>query len=115
MNYNLGDFELAVAGFKSALERHQEAGSAADHRLWGNYADAQRHAGRNDGALGSYTEAITLVEDHLANGDGNPVHEIALLYYQTMLATLSDNPLDTSAASLDGFAAFRCCLSALRD
>lgn len=94
VNYNLGDFHAAVDGFKIALDLHQQSGAANDHRVWGNYADALRHAGDMQAATASYAQAISLAEKAISEGDGNPQHAIAKAYYYEMLS-LTD-PRQTS-------------------
>lgn len=88
VDYQLGRFDDAVEGYDSALQRQRESGAAEDHRLWGNYADALRHAGRLDQARQAYATAIALVERHLREGDGQPLHAVSRLYYQTMQAKI---------------------------
>ena len=88
IDYNLGHFDVAVEGFAVALEAHRQSGAAEDHRLWGNYADALRHAGRDAEARHAYATAIALAERHIHDGDGQPMHAVARLYYLTMLAAI---------------------------
>lgn len=88
IDYNLGQFDAAVDGFAAAIQRHAESGAAEDHRLWGNYADALRHAGQHDQAKQAYATAIALAERLYHSGDGQPMHAVANLYYRTMLARI---------------------------
>jgi len=105
IDYNLGDFDAAVTGFAAAMQRHAESGAAEDHRLWGNYADALRHAGQHDLATSAYATAIALAERLYHSGDGQPMHAVANLYYRTMLARIDPQQpapqlADLSALSL---------------
>lgn len=92
IDYNLGRFDAAVDGFGAALERHRQSGAAEDHRLWGNYADALRHSGRHAEARQAYSTAIALADRHVHDGDGQPMHAVARLYYQAMLAVIDPDP-----------------------
>lgn len=103
IDYNLGHFDDAVDGFAAALQRHAQSGAAEDHRLWGNYADALRHAGQHDQARQAYATAIALAERLYHEGDGQPMHAVATLYYQTMLSGIDHSlqpPLRGDIAAL---------------
>ncbi len=103
IDYNLGHFDDAVDGFAAALQRHAQSGAAEDHRLWGNYADALRHAGQHDQARQAYATAIALAERLYHEGDAQPMHAVATLYYQTMLSGIDHSlqpPLRGDIAAL---------------
>ncbi len=99
VNYNLGDFQAAAQGFKTSLDLHEQSGAARDHRVWGNYADALRHAGDMPAATASYAQAISLAEKAISEGDGNPQHAIAKAYYYEMLS-LTDPQQTSQLATL---------------
>lgn len=88
VDYNLGRFDAAAAGFGAAIEKQRQSGAAEDHRLWGNYADALRHADRDAEARQAYATAIALAERHIHDGDGQPMHAVARVYYLAMLAEI---------------------------
>ncbi|GAB4123245.1 MAG: hypothetical protein Tsb0027_21060 [Wenzhouxiangellaceae bacterium] len=100
IDYNLGHFAAAVEGFAAAMQRHAESGAAEDHRLWGNYADALRHAGQHAQAGPAYATAIALAERLYHSGDGQPMHAVASLYYRTMLALIDTQQPAPRAADL---------------
>ena len=100
IDYNLGHFAAAVEGFAAAMQRHAESGAAEDHRLWGNYADALRHAGQHTQAGPAYATAIALAERLYHSGDGHPMHAVASLYYRTMLAQIDTRQPAPQAADL---------------
>lgn len=105
VDYQLGRFDAAVEGYSSALQRQRESGAAEDHRLWGNYADALRHAGRHERARQAYATAIALVERHLREGDGQPLHAVSRLYYQTMQAKIDPDLAPPDRAQVDALTA----------
>lgn len=87
--YHLGDFEQAAIGFKKALKLHQDSGAAEDHRIWGNYADALRRNQAYEASIQAYRKAIALAEQNLSDGDNNPLHRVARVYYEEMLLLLA--------------------------
>jgi tetratricopeptide (TPR) repeat protein len=91
VDYVLGRFDKAVEGFAAALDKHRQSGAAEDHRLWGNYADALRHAERPNESRQAYAAAIALAERHVRDGDAHPMHAVAAAYYLAMLGTIDPN------------------------
>ena len=59
--YYLGEFDNAVADMKRAVELAPD-----HHKIWGDLADAYRHAGHNEGSRSAYEEAIRLARESLA-------------------------------------------------
>ncbi len=100
IDYFLGRFDEAVEGFAAALEKHRQSGAAEDHRLWGNYADALRHADRLDEARLAYARATALAERHVHNGDAHPMHAVAAAYNLTMLRTIDPNAPELDSEQL---------------
>lgn len=88
VEYFLGDYAAAARRLHDAIDLHARSGKAGEHRLWGNYADALRRAGRSADAIDAYAEAIRLADRDAAQGDRNPVHESHLAFYREMLAEL---------------------------
>jgi tetratricopeptide (TPR) repeat protein len=91
IDYVRGRFDDAVEGFAAALEKQRQSGAAEDHRLWGNYADALRHAGRQDESRQAYATAIALAERHVHDGDSHPMHAVSAAYSLTMLGSIDPN------------------------
>jgi tetratricopeptide (TPR) repeat protein/transcriptional regulator with XRE-family HTH domain len=100
VEYFLGDFAAAAQRLEKAVELHERSGKAGDHRLWGNYADALRRAGRKQEALSAYVAAVRLADRDVARGDRNPVHESHLAYYYEMLARLDGDAWTAKRAPL---------------
>ncbi len=96
--YHLRDFDASVDLLGEAIARQEEAGRAADHRLWGNYADALRQAGRAE-AADAYRRAIRLAERADGDGDRNPVHGAYLAFYKEVLTSLPGQRNSVARAS----------------
>ena len=75
--YFLKDFDRAALMYEKAI-----AVTPDDHRLWGNLADVERIAGREDAARENYEKAIQLALKDLAinNSDAETISRLAVYY-----------------------------------
>jgi len=80
VHYYLGKYDKAADMLRKAIEL-----TPADHRLWGNLADAQLFAKQPEQALQSYRRAIELVDGELAMNPKHPINQAQAAYYATRL------------------------------
>jgi len=101
VHYYLGEFDEAVRLRARAIESIA-AGRPEMHQMWGNLADAQRHAGDSEAAAASYLGAIEIVERDLLRGTAADADRAARAWYYTALAELRPDAVVKEA--LDGIA-----------
>ncbi len=84
---NLGTVLYYLGRFDEAVEMHRKSieFAPADHRLWGNLADAQHFGSRPADALQSYRQALTLADGELAVNPTHAVNQAQAAYYATRL------------------------------
>jgi len=82
VHYYLGHYHQAAEMFRKAIEI-----TPADHRLWGNLADAQYFDSRADEARQTYRRALELVDGELAMNPRHAANQAQAAYY---LARLGD-------------------------
>ena len=80
VKYYLGRFGEAAEMFRKAIEF-----APADHRLWGNLADAQLFDSQPDEAKQSYRKALELADGELAVNPKHAVNQAQAAYYATRL------------------------------
>jgi TolB-like protein/class 3 adenylate cyclase/tetratricopeptide (TPR) repeat protein len=80
VHYYLGRYDEAAEMFRKAIEF-----APADHRLWGNLADAQLFGSRPDEAMQTYRRALALVDGELAVNPKHAVNQAQAAYYATRL------------------------------
>ena len=80
VHYYLGKYDKAADMLRKAIEL-----TPADHRLWGNLADAQLFARQPEQALQSYRRAVQLVDGELAMNPKHPLNQAQAAYYATRL------------------------------
>ncbi|HJS07757.1 MAG TPA: tetratricopeptide repeat protein, partial [Pirellulales bacterium] len=80
VEYYLGRFEKAGDMFRKAVEQ-----APADHRLWGNLADALHFSSRSDQALGTYRRALELADGELAINPNHAINHAVAAYYASRL------------------------------
>ena len=80
VHYYLGRYAEAADLFRKAIEL-----APADHRLWGNLADALRFASRSEEAEESYRRALELADGELAVNSRHAVNQAQAAYYATRL------------------------------
>jgi tetratricopeptide (TPR) repeat protein len=80
VHYYSGRFGEAAKMFRKATEL-----APADHRLWGNLADALQFGSRTDEAVRAYRRALELVEGELAINPRHAVNQAQAAYYATRL------------------------------
>ena len=78
--YYLGRYGEAEKMFQKAIEF-----TPADHRLWGNLADAQLFEARRKEAQASYRRALDLADGELAVNPKDAVNQAQAAYYATRL------------------------------
>ncbi len=78
--YYLGRYREAEAMFQKAI-----GFTPADHRLWGNLADAQYFESRREEAKASYRRALELADGELAVNPKDAVNQAQAAYYATRL------------------------------
>ena len=78
--YYRGRFGEAARMFRKAIEL-----APADHRLWGNLADALLFDGNADGARHAYVRALELAEGELAVNPNHGVNQAQTAYYASRL------------------------------
>jgi TolB-like protein/class 3 adenylate cyclase/tetratricopeptide (TPR) repeat protein len=78
--YYRGRYREAAEMFRKAIEL-----APADHRPWGNLADALRFATRADEALPAYRKALELAEAELAVNPRHAVNQAQAAYYAARL------------------------------
>ena len=84
---NTGSVLYYLGRYREAEEMfHKAIGFApADHRLWGNLADAQLFESRRQEAMASYRRALELVDGELAVNPKDAVNQAQAAYYATRL------------------------------
>lgn len=97
VHYYLGEFADAVRLRRRAIES-VAAGSPEIHQMWGNLADAQRHAGDPESAAESYLRAIKIVERDLMRGTAADADRAARIWYYTALGGISREPAAMAGA-----------------
>ena len=80
VKYYLGRYGEAATMFRKATEF-----TPADHRLWGNLADAQLFDSQPEEARESYRRALELADGELAVNPKDSVNQAAAAYYATRL------------------------------
>ena len=80
VQYYLGHHREAVAMFRKAIEL-----APADHRLWGNLADALRFDAQPAAATDAYRHALELAEGELAINPRHAVNQAQAAYYAIRL------------------------------
>ena len=80
VHYYLGRYREAAEMFRKAIEF-----SPADHRLWGNLADALLFDSRIDEATQTYRRALELADGELAVNPRHAVNQAQAAYYATRL------------------------------
>jgi TolB-like protein/Flp pilus assembly protein TadD len=80
MHYYLGRYREAAEMFRKAIEF-----TPADHRLWGNLADALRFDSRAGESTQAYRRALELVDGELAVNPQHAVNQAQAAYYLTRL------------------------------
>ncbi|MGH8135428.1 MAG: tetratricopeptide repeat protein [Steroidobacteraceae bacterium] len=80
VHYYLGRYAEAAEMFRKAI-----GFAPADHRLWGNLADAQFFDSRAGEAMQSYRRALELVDGELAVNPRHAVNQAQAAYYLTRL------------------------------
>lgn len=80
VEYYLGRFQEAGDMFRKAVDL-----APADHRLWGNLADALFYGSRTDEALTAYRRALELADGELAINPRHAVNQAVAAYYATRL------------------------------
>lgn len=80
MYYYLGRYREAAEMFRKAIEF-----TPADHRLWGNLADALLFDSRADEARQTYRRALELVDGELAVNPQHAANQAQAAYYATRL------------------------------
>ncbi|MEX0735317.1 MAG: tetratricopeptide repeat protein [Steroidobacteraceae bacterium] len=80
VSYYLGRYDEAADMHRKAIEF-----APADHRLWGNLADAQRFGSRPEEAVESYRQALALADGELAVNPKHAVNQAQTAYYATQL------------------------------
>ncbi|MBX3702231.1 MAG: tetratricopeptide repeat protein [Steroidobacteraceae bacterium] len=80
VHYYRGRFREAADMFRKAIEL-----APADHRLWGNLADALRFDARGDEAAQAYRRALDLVDGELAVNPKHAVNQAQAAYYAIRL------------------------------
>ncbi len=80
VEYYLGHFREAADMFRKAIEF-----APADHRLWGNLADALRFDSRADEAEQAYRRALELVDGELAVNPQHAFNQALAAYYLTRI------------------------------
>ncbi len=80
VKYYLGQYREAAEMFRKAIEF-----APADHRLWGNLADAQLFDSQPEEARGSYRRAIDLADSELAVNPRDSENQAIAAYYATRL------------------------------
>ena len=80
VQYYLGHYREAAAMFRKAIEF-----APADHRLWGNLADALYFDSQADEASKTYRRALELVDGELAVNPQHAVNQAQAAYYLTRL------------------------------
>ncbi len=80
VKYYLGHFAEADEMFRKAIET-----APADHRLWGNLADAQLFDSKPEDARKSYRKALDLADGELAVNPRHAVNQAQAAYYATRL------------------------------
>ncbi|HZF26049.1 MAG TPA: tetratricopeptide repeat protein [Steroidobacteraceae bacterium] len=80
VHYYLGRYSEAADMFRKAIEF-----APADHRLWGNLADALLYDSRPDEATLTYRRALELVDGELAVNPKHAVNQAQAAYYATRL------------------------------
>lgn len=66
------DYDKAVEHLGRAVETLAAGAEVEEHRLWSNYADALRHQGDVDAALGAYEKAAALAEREYSQTPDDP-------------------------------------------
>jgi class 3 adenylate cyclase/TolB-like protein/Flp pilus assembly protein TadD len=80
LQYYRGHYAEAESLFRKAIET-----APADHRLWGNLADAQRFGSRPVDARHSYRKALDLANAELAVNPNHPINQAQAAYYAIQL------------------------------
>jgi TolB-like protein/Tfp pilus assembly protein PilF len=80
LQYYQGRYAEAEKLFRKALES-----APADHRLWGNLADAMRFDGKPDQAGDAYRRALALADGELAVNPRHAVNQAQAAYYAIQL------------------------------
>jgi len=80
VHYYLGRYREAAEMYRKAIEF-----APADHRLWGNLADALLFDARADEANRTYIRALELVDGELAVNPKHAVNQAQAAYYATRL------------------------------
>ncbi|MFZ2508296.1 MAG: tetratricopeptide repeat protein [Steroidobacteraceae bacterium] len=80
VHYYLGNYHQAAEMFRKAIEI-----TPADHRLWGNLADAQYFGSRAGEASQAYRRALELVDGELVVNPRHAVNQAQAAYYLTRL------------------------------
>ena len=80
MQYYLGRYSEAVEMYRKAIEY-----TPADHRLWGNLADALFYDSRPTQARQSYRRALELADGELAVNPKDAVNQALAAYYASRL------------------------------
>ena len=80
MRYYLGQYGVATEMYRKAIDF-----APADHRLWGNLADALLFDSRPEEARQKYQRALELVDAELAVNPKHAVNQAQAAYYATRL------------------------------
>jgi tetratricopeptide (TPR) repeat protein len=84
VRYYLGRYDEAAEMFRKAIEF-----TPADHRLWGNLADALRFASRTEEAQRSYRRALELADGELTVNPKHAINQALAAYYATQVGDQS--------------------------
>lgn len=80
VQYYLGRYREAEGLFRKAIEL-----APADHRIWGNLADALRFDGRGAEAVDAYRHALELADGELAVNPKHAINQAQAAYYAVQL------------------------------
>jgi len=80
LQYYLGHYQEAESLFRKAIDM-----APADHRLWGNLADAQRFGSRPGEARETYRRALELADGELAINPNLSINQAQAAYYAIQL------------------------------
>jgi TolB-like protein/Tfp pilus assembly protein PilF len=97
VRYYLGQYDEAAELYRKAIEL-----APADHRLWGNLADAQLFGTHPDEATQSYRRALELAEGELAVNPKHAVNQAQAAYYAARLGEKDRARRSIAAALAEG-------------